>query len=908
MRSSLRTEMYSNVSVIEDREVSRRSRTGTTESTDNFPDYNDTFTPSKPFPYREAAISWLQMIGGENKFVLVTKRSDAGALSAGEGENCQHNHDTARRLDKGKEEVEDAGEDESERLGEISPPSSFVECEREVEDAGGRTPGSPIGGTPVSKRKHDDDDSSTRRVESGFESSHSTKRHPLLGEERQEPDWLPHVEAIIDVVSDGNCGYRCVASGLALADVDGWRIVRRRMYDEIIGYEDLWREVLGSSFETVKNAVHCPEKQEGASFKEWLTLPDMGLLVSTAFNVILVNLSHGSASTFLPLRSTPPSSLHNRLIIAMANEKNIHWVRVCDFFHICLMSFTLSSSWELDEFLLVLMEGYLWIGCFADSGLVKVSEKGIFYFGVCTLKVYKATLGLGYLSPSAYPLPDIHEHTKRKFHQNPYPKIRRRVSSNVPGLRVPIRCLTNGANAGGANSTCDAHINPEQNKSTPNNELGQYDIAIVGGGMVGMAFACALRSIPLTKHLNVAIIDSNPALGKKEVYKQLEIPTARFSSRSPYTFPLFKNVGAWEYVLQHRHAFFDKMQVWDYTGLGYTKYCARDVGRDILGCVVENKVLHKALFSSLEDAEFQKAIHPSRLTSMDIQSKKSTKEVDQPCCSVKLDLSDGNTIYSKLVVGADGARSRVRDLAGLKTIGWSYKQNAVICTVEHAVENYCAWQRFLPNGPIALLPIGDKFSNIVWTMSPNESTERTSMSENDFVKAVNHALNDGYGPHPSSSFLGYYPGDSSWEVPPKVVKLVSDRMAFPLSLLHAKDYASDHVVLIGDAAHSVHPLAGQGVNLGFGDALALAKVIADGIGVGAELGELSVLKNYEAERKPANTMMAAILDGFQKAYSVDLGPLNVLRAVGFRMVHHISPLKKSIISYATGEQKWPLFG
>ncbi|KAK9138030.1 hypothetical protein Sjap_008624 [Stephania japonica] len=182
------------------------------------------------------------------------------------------------------------------------------------------------------------------------------------------------------------------------------------------------------------------------------------------------------------------------------------------------------------------------------------------------------------------------------------------------------------------------------------------------------------------------------------------------------------------------------------------------------------------------------------------------------------------------------------------------------------------------------------------------------MSENDFVKAVNHALNDGYGPHPSSSFLGYNPGDSSWEVPPRVVKLVSDRMAFPLSLLHAKDYALDHVVLIGDAAHSVHPLAGQGVNLGFGDALALAKVIADGVGLGAELGELSVLKKYEAERKPANTMMAAILDGFQKAYSVDLGPLNVLRAAGFHMAQHISPLKKSIISYATGEQKWPLFG
>ncbi|KAK9160632.1 hypothetical protein Syun_006973 [Stephania yunnanensis] len=167
------------------------------------------------------------------------------------------------------------GRTESEQLREISPPSSFVECEQEVEDAGVRTPGSPTGGTPVSEAP---------QSPIGFESSHSTKastqkkckvpqmrrasRRTQSGSNMAyshclEPDWLPHVDAIIDVVSDGNCGYRCIASGLGLADVDGWRIVRRRMYDEIIGYEYLWREVLGSSFEPVKNAVHCPEKQEG---------------------------------------------------------------------------------------------------------------------------------------------------------------------------------------------------------------------------------------------------------------------------------------------------------------------------------------------------------------------------------------------------------------------------------------------------------------------------------------------------------------------------------------------------------------------------------------------------------------------------------------------------------------------
>lgn len=201
-------------------------------------------------------------------------------------------------------------------------------------------------------------------------------------------------------------------------------------------------------------------------------------------------------------------------------------------------------------------------------------------------------------------------------------------------------------------------------------------------------------------------------------------------------------------------------------------------------------------------------------------------------------------------VGADGGKSHVRELAGFGTTGWNYSQNAIICTVEHTIENRCAWQRFLPAGPIALLPIGNKFSNIVWTMNPAESNIRKSINEDDFVDNVNHALDHGYGPHPKSSLLET--GDIfSWlkldatlsaneffEIPPKVIKLASERMVFPLSLRHANAYASKRVVLIGDAAHTVHPLAGQGVNLGFGDAFALSKVIAEGIALGTDIGEV----------------------------------------------------------------------
>lgn len=502
-----------------------------------------------------------------------------------------------------------------------------------------------------------------------------------------------------------------------------------------------------------------------------------------------------------------------------------------------------------------------------------------------------------------------------------------RLSVNVSGLRVLQRSFCSSVAEKASSSNSGQPSSESEVKQSFTNNDDQYDVAVVGGGMVGMALACSLASMPLTKHLSVAIIDSNPALGKSNFIKKEDPPDPRVSTVTPATISFFKEIGAWQYVQQHRHAYFDKMQVWDYTGLGYTKYNARDVNKEILGCVVENKVLHSSLLSCMQNTEFRKTIYPSRLTSMALLPSSSSISVDStPSATTlftkghlaKLDLSDGKSLYAKLVVGADGGKSRVRELAGFKTTGWSYSQNAIICTVEHNKENYCAWQRFLPAGPIALLPIGDNFSNIVWTMNPKDASDCKSMNEDDFVKILNHALDYGYGPHPKSISSGsvdmfsWFRGDATlsakecFEVPPRVVKLASERMVFPLSLKHANNYVSKRVVLIGDAAHTVHPLAGQGVNLGFGDASTLSRIIAEGIAVGADIGEVSLLKKYEAERKPANIVMMAVLDGFQKAYSVDFGPLNILRAAAFHGAQYISPLKRNIISYASGEQRLPL--
>ncbi|XP_034686639.1 ubiquinone biosynthesis monooxygenase COQ6, mitochondrial [Vitis riparia] len=212
----------------------------------------------------------------------------------------------------------------------------------------------------------------------------------------------------------------------------------------------------------------------------------------------------------------------------------------------------------------------------------------------------------------------------------------------------------------------------------------------------------------------------------------------------------------------------------------------------------------------------------------------------------KSELGDGNNLQAKLV--------ELRKLAGFKTTRWNYSQNSVICTVEHKIENQCAGPWFLPSSPIALLHMGDKFSNIVWTMNPKELSTYREMNENDFVKALNHALNYGYGLHPQSNLLGNNGDIFSWfrrdltfsanecfEVPPNVVKLVSGRMVFPLSLRLANNYASKRVILISDAAHTVHPLVGQGVNLGFGDAFALSRIISEGTAVGTDIGEVCIL-------------------------------------------------------------------
>lgn len=439
--------------------------------------------------------------------------------------------------------------------------------------------------------------------------------------------------------------------------------------------------------------------------------------------------------------------------------------------------------------------------------------------------------------------------------------------------------------------------------------------------MVGAAVGCGLASNKLTSSLRVAIVDGKPIAGGVHTSPTINsIPDARVSAITPSTVTFLEEVDAWKHIQNSRHAPFDSMQVWDFTGLGYTRYNAADVGKSVLGYVVENNVILSALHSRLKDSGFATLFCPAIVKAIKLhthplsEAERGNEALNARHGLAQVELDNGRCLHTRLVVGADGASSKVRAMVGLQTFRREYKQEAIVCTLETANCHSTAWQRFLPTGPLAILPMGDTFSNIVWSTSPVQALELKNTSDEDFVTKVNEALVDNYGPFPSSA-IPQLLGDqlrSLWgevssscfelfEAPPHISKCLSKRASFPLSLGHAYKYVLPHLVLVGDAAHTVHPLAGQGVNLGFGDANSLVNILSAGIEVGADIGEVSLLEKYERERKLANVPMMAILDGFQRVFSMDFGPVNAARAAAFGAVQLLSPLKRQVISYAMGE-------
>ncbi|KAK9816974.1 hypothetical protein WJX72_007658 [[Myrmecia] bisecta] len=419
--------------------------------------------------------------------------------------------------------------------------------------------------------------------------------------------------------------------------------------------------------------------------------------------------------------------------------------------------------------------------------------------------------------------------------------------------------------------------------------------------MVGAAVAAALSANRMTSQLRVALVDRQaPA----STFKPPPVPELRVSTVTPATIDVLRRIGAWEDLQPPRSAAFATMQVWDYGGNSFVRYNAADAGADTLGHVVENNVLLVALLRLLRPPHANvDTFWPASVRSLKLPDYSKAAGWN-PLAEVQLD--SGQTLHARLVVGADGGRSHIRSLAGLRTTGWSYNQRGVVGTVRTQTPNQVAWQRFLPSGPLALLPVRDGYSNVVWSTTPQHARQLEAASPAGFAAAVNEALSGGPRPAQSSlvtSLLSSQPRpDATFLEPPTVEEAPGpSARSFPLTLCHAGRYVRPRLALVGDAAHAIHPLAGQGVNLGFGDVQALVDTLADAVSCGTDLGDILLLEGqYERPRQRANTAMMAAIDSLKHVFTPQSGPLASLRGLGLDVVNLTPAVKGRILSYAMG--------
>lgn len=380
-----------------------------------------------------------------------------------------------------------------------------------------------------------------------------------------------------------------------------------------------------------------------------------------------------------------------------------------------------------------------------------------------------------------------------------------------------------------------------------------YDIIIVGGGMVGQAFALSMAKTDY----KIAIIEPNnpnPEL-------QADYHT-RVSAITPTSEKLLKTIGAWD-LIKRKHAF-SHTSVWDQNSHGSLDFHAKDEQLNHLGHIIENDAIQSALFSALEK------------TSVEFINAKVTT-LEKTTTGYQVQLDNNTTLACQLLIGADGARSRVRDLASIEFSENNYQQKAIVCNIKSSQGfKDTTWQRFLSDGIIALLPLSEHQASIVWSAENTLADELMQLSKEEFAKRLSAGVEYRFG---------------EFEV-------MSDIQAFPLIERSAKDYVQENLALIGDAAHNIHPLAGQGVNLGFSDIIELSQQLHSS---SKSLGDYSTLRNYARARRLDNELMAKTMTGLNWIYKENNEPLRWLRGFGMNIINDSPTLKSLLQKHAIGK-------
>jgi 2-octaprenylphenol hydroxylase len=388
----------------------------------------------------------------------------------------------------------------------------------------------------------------------------------------------------------------------------------------------------------------------------------------------------------------------------------------------------------------------------------------------------------------------------------------------------------------------------------------RYEVIVCGGGMVGAATACALAH----GGIKVALLERfNPARQWPS-----EPIDNRVSALTKASQNILEILSAWPGMVQHGVCAYRDMRVWDARADGELHFDCADTEFSELGHLVENRVTVAALWDVLGTLPSATCITPAKVVGMELNED-----------GRQLRLKDGRVLEAELIIAADGRDSALRAMAGINVTGWEYHQDGLVATVTTELDHqFTAWQRFLEEGPLAFLPLNNGQCSIVWTLSSETSKHHLALADEDFLQVLEQA---------SGGILG------------KMLE-VGPRAAFPLRFQFANNYIGQRFALCGDAAHAMHPLAGQGVNAGLLDAAAIAELVIQTRQENRPLSSPRFLRRYERWRKGDNLMMMASMDVLNKTYSVAAQPLVSLRSAGMNWVNHSALVKAHFNHYAMG--------
>ncbi len=384
------------------------------------------------------------------------------------------------------------------------------------------------------------------------------------------------------------------------------------------------------------------------------------------------------------------------------------------------------------------------------------------------------------------------------------------------------------------------------------------DAVIIGGGMTGLILAAALG-------------DAGIAVSVVERSSREKILNSKFDGRTTAiaagSRKALSAIGAWEGMQEKASDILD-IRISDGPSSLFLHFGHADLDEGPLGHIVENRIIRSTLLERLDELPTVK---------LNFGCSVKTLERGKRCAEARLD--NGKTLKASVAVATDGRGSPTREAAGIGAKQWRYPQIGIVCTVKHERDHFgAAQEHFLPAGPFAILPMTGRRSSIVWTEKETIAPLILELSKKEFTEELNRRFGD---------YLGN-------------LKIIDPIFSYPLGFLHADQYIMSRLALAGDAAHTIHPIAGQGLNIGIQDAAALAEIITDAVRLGLDPGSVNVLESYEQRRRFNNIMMLAATDGLNRLFSNDITPIRVVRDIGLAMVNKTPPLKRLLMRQAIG--------